>query len=317
MHKPVLLQSILGILREVKITNFLDATVGYFGHAAGILHSFPDIQHYIGIDRDPEAIEYCKKVRKNYAKNRITLIHSEFSKIPTILDSLQIEKVSAMLFDFGVSSPQFDDAKRGFSIKENGPLDMRMDPTNPGMTATEIVAQFSEKELSDIFFKFGEEKMSRRIAAEIIKYREKAEIKTTRQLQAIIENVKKPGKRKKIHVATKCFQALRIFVNDELTEIEKALVNSISRLQDNGLCLCISFHSLEDRIVKHKFKFWQTDCVCPRAFPVCRCEKRSSGKMLTTKPFKASAEELQENPRARSSRLRVFRKKENEESIAE
>ncbi len=307
-HVPVLLDEVLEYLNIKENGIYVDGTLGGAGHSVAILKKL-NKGILIGVDRDKEALEASdKKLKQN--KNVYTkyiLVHNKYENIKEILNELNIDKVDGVLLDLGVSSYQLDMQKRGFSYKEDGPLDMRMDQTQ-SKTAEEIINLYSEEDLANIIFKYGEERYSRRIAEAIVIYRKNKSIKTTKELTQIIESVvpfnKKEGNRSK-----RTFQALRIETNDELKELGKTIEDAISCLNNNGRLLIITFHSLEDRIVKQKFIELEGRCTCSKDLPICVCNPISHGEIITKKVIIPTKEEMEQNTRSHSAKLRVFEKK--------
>ncbi len=306
-HTPVLLDEVLEYLDPKSGGIYIDGTLGLGGHTKEILkRSGPD-GRVIGIDRDPDAIEIAKERLCEFGK-RVEFIHGSFSEMGRIAKDLGIREVDGILLDLGVSSLQIDTGERGFSFLKNAPLDMRMDSTG-GITAADIVNSYPLEGLQKLLWEFGEEGYSRRIAREIVKTREAARIETTGELARIVErSIPRKDWPEKIHPATKTFQAMRIAVNDELGSLEHGLNDGIVLLKAGGRFCVISFHSLEDRIVKNSFRNWETPCVCPPSLPVCRCGKIKMARVLTKKGVKSSENEVRANPRARSARLRVAEK---------
>ncbi len=282
-----------------------DCTLGGSGHALQIIKAIQPAGKLIGIDRDIDAIENAEKVLKPFSGSFV-LFHESFSALPDILQSMNIAGVDGILLDLGLSLHQLKNGKRGFSFKRDEPLDMRMD-TRQSLTAADIVNSFSEKELADIFFRYGEERMSRRIAKHIVAARDKAPFTSSRKLALVIEKAVpvKIAHGSKIHPATRVFQALRIVVNKELEQLENFMDKVPAMLNRGGRLCVISFHSLEDRIVKQKIRSFENGCTCPRDFPECVCGFKPSLKSVSKKPFKPSAKEILENPMSRSARLRV------------
>ncbi|MFW5976483.1 MAG: 16S rRNA (cytosine(1402)-N(4))-methyltransferase RsmH [Bacillota bacterium] len=305
-HKPVLLKETIEYLNCRKNGIYVDGTVGRGGHTRAILNKINKDGLVIGIDRDKKAIQEVKKEFDTY--NNCIFIKGNFVNLPEILKNLDIKKVEGMIFDLGVSSPQLDDPERGFSYRNEGPLDMRMD-RDQSLTAGYIVNNYPKDKLTKIIQKYGEEKWASRIAEFIIKNRKRENIETTKDLVSIIKDaIPASARRKGGHPARKTFQALRIATNNELTQLENMVNKVIDLLSPGGRICIISFHSLEDRIVKHTFRQLQKDCVCPPDFPECICDKESKIKVITRKPVQASKEELESNPRARSAKLRVAEK---------
>jgi 16S rRNA (cytosine1402-N4)-methyltransferase len=286
----------------------VDCTLGGSGHAIATIRAILPEGRLIGIDQDLDAINHARQVLHPFKEN-VLLCHSNFSDLPRILNENNIAGVNSILLDLGFSLNQLRNGKRGFSFNQNEPLDMRMDIRND-LTAFEIVNSFSEKELTDIFFKFGEEKFSRRIAKHIVKTREKNPIQTSVQLaQAIAQAI--PDKfiySQRIHPATRVFQALRIAVNRELEQLERFMEAVPSLLLKGGRLCVISFHSLEDRIVKQALRRYESGCTCPKDLPVCLCGFVPQMKSVFRKALIPTKTEIDANPMARSSRLRVAEK---------
>lgn len=305
-HTPVLFDKALELLNINPDKNYIDATIGRGGHAAGILEKLERGEgRLIGIDKDKKAIEYCKN---NLPDGKLKLYHSSYTRIPEIIKSEQIDSVAGVLFDLGVSSPQLDNADRGFSYRQEAYLDMRMN-RDQELTAAEIINNSSRQELERIIKKYGEERWAARIVDFIVKRREKEKITTTKQLVNLIKDaIPASARRKGGHPARRTFQAIRIATNRELDELEEVLDSIPGFLEKNGRICVISFHSLEDRIVKNKFKEHAKECVCPPDFPICGCDKVKQLKILTKTPLRAESEEKSENPRARSAKLRAAEK---------
>ncbi|MBQ7200937.1 MAG: 16S rRNA (cytosine(1402)-N(4))-methyltransferase RsmH [Eubacterium sp.] len=305
-HVPVLLrQTIEGLdIKEDGI--YVDGTLGGAGHSSEILKRLGKDGRLIGIDQDEDAIEAASA--KIGSDERVTIVKSNFVRIKEVLGELGIDKVDGILLDIGVSSHQFDDRERGFSYHEDAPLDMRMDRSG-GMTAADIVNTYPEDKLKEIIFNYGEERFAPAIAKNIVKTREKAEIRTTGELVDIIRaSMPEREKNKRGHPARKTFQALRIECNHELDVLEQVLGDAMDVLASDGRLCVITFHSLEDRIVKKAYVKAENPCICPPDFPVCTCGRKPVGKADPHKPLVAGDDELAENPRARSAKLRVFRK---------
>ncbi len=303
-HIPVLLNETLDHLNCKKNGIYVDATLGHGNHALNILKKYPEIKMLIGIDQDTEAINRSKNKLKQYA-NKTTLLHGNFNSLNTILEESGIQNIDGILFDLGVSTAQLIDPSRGFSFKSEGPLDMRMDKNTPH-NAEDLLIKLSTGELDDIFHNYGEERWAKRIAIRIKEHLKEKSIKTTRELADIVySSIPKKFHPKKIHPATKTFQALRIAVNDELNSIDQGLDSALGVLNKGGRICVISFHSLEDRIVKNRFKDWATECICHKSIPVCVCSKKSTAKIITKRPVCPSEKEIGENPRSRSAKLRV------------
>ncbi len=299
-HISVLLNETIDSLNIKPDGIYVDGTVGGAGHSYEIAKRLSGGQ-LICLDQDPDAVKVATERLKGLPAK---VVKSNFSQMTEVLRKLGIEKVDGILLDLGVSSYQLDTAERGFSYHKDARLDMRM--SQSGISAEDIVNDFSETELSDIFFRFGEEKFSRKIAAKIVKERENARITTTTQLAEIIANAYPASARRDGHPARKCFQAIRIAVNGELDRLNEAMDKAFELLNKDGVLSIITFHSLEDRMVKQRFKEFCTGCTCPPDFPVCVCGKTPKGHLLTRKPIEPTETELQENPRSRSAKLRVI-----------
>jgi 16S rRNA (cytosine1402-N4)-methyltransferase len=301
-HLPVLYQEILTAIQPKSPGKYVDCTLGAGGHASGILEvSSPDGQ-LLGFDLDPAAIAIASQRLKNYAA-RITLVRASYTGLRDQLKRLNWEAVQGVLLDLGVSSMQFDRPERGFSFREDAPLDMRFNP-DQGRSAADLANNLGESELADILWRYGEERLSRRIARVIVANRP---VNTTRQLADLVKHEYR-GKGGHIHPATRTFQALRIAVNGELEALEEVLPQAVEALAPGGRLAIISFHSLEDRIVKQYFQRESQDCICPPEQPLCTCGHRASLKVITKHPLTASGSELEHNERARSAKLRVAEK---------
>ena len=299
-HKSVLLNECIEALDIKPNGIYVDGTAGGAGHSSEIAKRLKDGILY-ALDRDPDAVKVAtERLRELPAK----VIQTNFKDMKEVLQAEGVEKVDGILLDLGVSSYQLDTAERGFSYHKDAPLDMRM--SKSGISAKEIVNNFTEKELSDIFYRFGEEKFSSRIASKIAAARKEKEIETTLELADIISSAVPAKAKRDGHPARKCFQALRIAVNGELDALAEALDKCFDMLAKDGVLAIITFHSLEDRMVKLKYKEYCTGCTCPPDFPVCVCGKTPAGRLLTKKPIEASQKELDENPRSRSAKLRVI-----------
>ena len=279
---------------------------GGAGHSEEIIKRLSENGLLIGIDRDEEALRAAKKRLEKY-KN-VKYIHGNHDEIYTILSSINIEKVDGILLDLGVSSYQLDEVNRGFSYIGNSKLDMRMDKTQK-LTAEDVVNEYSEERLADIIYKYGEEKFSKLIAKNICKQRINKKIETTEQLVEIIKNSIPKSKQNDGHPAKRTFQAIRIEVNNELEPLYNTVLNSIKLLKEKGRLAVITFHSLEDRIVKEAFIEAEGRCTCPKDLPYCVCNYKSYGKILTKKPILPNLEEQTENSRSKSAKLRIFEKK--------
>ena len=305
-HRPVLLDECLEALNIRPDGIYIDGTLGRAGHSLEIARRLTT-GRLISIDRDETAIEAAKERLKDYM-DHVTLVHSNFDRVGEILEELHIHGVDGMLFDLGVSSPQLDEAQRGFSYMNDAPLDMRMDRT-AYLTARHVVNEWSYEELRRILFDFGEERYAPAVARGICRARESAPIETTAQLVDIIKSSMPPAAlREKQHPAKRSFQAIRIAVNGELDALPPMLEAAAEVLNVGGRLAVISFHSLEDRIIKKTMQELATGCTCPSNFPVCVCGKRPQVDILTKKPILPSEHELIVNPRSRSAKLRVCAK---------
>ena len=302
-HVSVLLAECIENLNIRSDGIYVDGTLGLGGHSYEIASRLRE-GRLIGIDRDPSAIERAGK-RLEPFRDRITLVHGNFGDVAQILDELGIAGVDGMLFDLGVSSPQLDEAERGFSYMLEAPLDMRMDST-AALSAYEVVNTWSEERLNRILWDYGEERYARRITAAILVAREKAPIQSTAELVEIIRGAMPAAAlREKQHPAKRSFQAIRIAVNDELGEVERMMETAPDKLNPGGRLCVISFHSLEDRIVKTGIARRENGCTCPREAPVCTCGFVRTLRSVSRKPILPSEEEIERNPRSRSAKLRV------------
>ena len=303
-HISVLLNECIDNLNIRPDGIYVDGTMGGGGHSLEIAKRLTT-GRLICIDQDPNAHEAAGKRLAEY-KDRITFVRDNFGNIADILDSLGIEKIDGMLLDIGVSSHQLDEAERGFSYQQDAPLDMRMNPDRP-FSAYDVVNGYDEDELDRVIFTYGEERWARRIAQFIVKERENKPIETTGELVDIIKKAVPKGARKDgPHPAKRTFQAIRIEVNGELEVLQRAIDDVAARLAVGGRLCIITFHSLEDRIVKEAFRKQENPCICPPQFPVCVCGKKPLGRVITRKPILPSKEELEEIPRSRSAKLRVL-----------
>jgi len=303
LHKPVLLKECIEGLNIKPEGIYLDGTLGRAGHSLEIVKRLSS-GRLIAIDRDMTAIEESRKTLEPFM-DRVTLVHGNFRDLKSILDGLNIDRVDGMLFDLGVSSPQLDDKERGFSYMADAPLDMRMDKGET-LSAYEVVNGWDEQRLRKILFEYGEERYAARIAEAIVKRRQRKPIETTLELVEIIKSAMPAAAlREKQHPAKRSFQAIRIAVNDELGSISDMLSDAVDRLRAGGRLAVISFHSLEDRLVKNAMQSGEKGCTCPKDFPVCVCGFKPKLKVITRKPITASEEEIRENPRARSAKLRI------------
>jgi 16S rRNA (cytosine1402-N4)-methyltransferase len=302
-HVPVLLEEVLEGLRVRQGGVYLDGTLGAGGHAAEILARCPSAM-VLGLDLDPAALKVAS-AKLSVFGDRVRLIHGDFRDLAEILQSNGIREVDGIVLDLGVSSMQLDLPARGFSFMSNGPLDMRMDQTS-GYTASQIVNNWEQKALARLLARYGEEKRARHIAAAIVRERDGEPIVTTEQLARIVADVPGMGRVRKIHPATRTFQALRIEVNGELEALKRAIPEGITHLAEGGRMAVISFHSLEDRIVKKGFRDQENPCRCPRDLHECRCGRVATGRVITRKPILPSEGEINANPRSRSAKLRIF-----------
>jgi len=305
-HKPVLLDACIQALNIRPDGIYVDGTLGRAGHSREIAGRLTT-GRLICIDRDQAAIDAAQDRLAPWLA-RVTLIHSNFSELKEVLSRCGVSGADGMLFDLGVSSPQLDDASRGFSYMQDAPLDMRMDTSAP-LSAADIVNTWSQEELRRILFEYGEERYAPAIARAIVRARETAPVKTTLELVEIIKSAMPPAAlREKQHPAKRSFQAIRIAVNGELEELPPMLRAAAQRLHPGGRLAVISFHSLEDRIIKKTMQEMATGCTCPPNFPVCVCGKKPQMKLVSRKPIVATEAELTYNPRARSAKLRVAEK---------
>ena len=305
-HISVLLEECLEGLNIKPEGIYVDGTLGGAGHSSHIVQRLTT-GRLIGIDRDPVALEASGKRLEPY-KDRVTLVHSNFCEMKQVMEDLGITGVDGILLDLGVSSPQLDDGERGFSYMTDAPLDMRMNSQDK-LSAYEVVNTWSQEELKRILFEYGEERYAPRIASAICRRREEKSIETTLELVDVIRSAMPPqALREKQHPAKRSFQAIRIAVNDELGSVEKAMRDAIPLLNPGGRLAVITFHSLEDRIVKNAMAEAAKGCTCPPNFPVCVCGKKPIVKLISRKPIVATEEELEVNPRSRSAKLRVCEK---------
>ena len=302
-HLPVLYHQIITALRPTNTGKYLDATVGAGGHARGILDASSPCGELLGMDIDKQALAIADQRLKNF-RDRYTLVQASYIHLLDAMQDIGWKEVNGIVIDLGLSSMQLDTPERGFSFRLEGPLDMRFDPER-GISAADLVNQSSEKDLADLIWQYGEEKQSRRIAHAIVAARP---VNTTNRLAEIIASAVK-GKRGKTHPATRTFQALRIAVNQELKSVETFLPRAVEALAPGGRLAVISFHSLEDRIVKQYFMQESKDCLCPPEQPICTCNHKAILERVTRHSIVADEREMAENPRARSARLRVVEKK--------
>ena len=299
VHKSVLFDEAIKALDLNENKIIVDGTAGGGGHSGEIAKT---AKRVISIDQDPDAIAVLNERLGD--KENVTIVHDNYSNIKNIISNLDIDKIDGLLLDLGVSSFQLDTAERGFSFHKDAPLDMRM--SKSGLSAYDVVNNYDERQLADIIYRYGEEKFSRRIAENIVKARAEKTIETTFELVDIIKSSMPQKAMRDAHPARRTFQAIRIEVNAELDVLKSTLEDAFDILAPGGRIAIITFHSLEDRIVKEQFAKWCQGCTCPKEFPVCVCGKKPKGK--TFKSISPSKEELEENPRARSSRLRILEK---------
>lgn len=305
-HVSVLLEECIEALAIKENGIYIDCTLGGAGHSSEILKNLSEKGRLIGIDQDINAINAAKV--KLCGKENVTYVHNNFHNLDNIIKTLNLNGVDGILMDLGVSSHQLDVAERGFSYMNDAPLDMRMNRDNE-FSAYEIINSYSREEISKIINDYGEEKFAWSIAGRIVIAREIKKIETTLELVDIIKSaIPAKFRREGPHPAKRTFQAIRIAVNNELGILDKAIRDGINNLNPGGRIAIITFHSLEDRIVKHIFKDEENPCVCPKSFPICNCGKKSIIKIITKKPIEASMEELEINPRSRSAKLRIAEK---------
>lgn len=307
-HISVLFEETLEGLKVKPDGIYVDGTMGGAGHGRAICERLSDKGRYIGIDQDEAAI-LTGTERLSPFKDRVTIVRSNYADMVSVVHKLGIEKVDGILLDLGVSSYQLDTAERGFSYREDAPLDMRMDQRQQ-MTAKDIVNGYSEMDLYRIIKEYGEDRFAKNIAKHIVKEREQAPVETTGQLAEIIKHAI-PAKIRATggHPAKRTFQAIRIELNRELSVLEDSLNDMIELLNPGGRICIITFHSLEDRIVKNSFRKNENPCICPPGFPVCTCGKVSKGRVITRKPILPGEKELEENLRSKSAKLRIFERK--------
>lgn len=306
-HYPVLYNEVITLLNIKDGGTYLDGTMGGAGHAAAILEHCAPKGRLLALDRDAEAIKVGTERLAVYG-GRAIIVQANFADLAEQARSFAPAGLNGVLLDIGCSSPQLDDGKRGFSYMHDGPLDMRMDRRQT-VTAADICNTYSAEQLTEIFYTFGEEKWAKRIAEFIVAGRQKKPLAGTLELVTLIKQAVPVGARDKDqHPAKRIFQALRIAVNDELGALNRGLEGAVSVLKPGGRLAVITFHSLEDRIVKEKFRYFAADCVCPPHQPICTCGKLVTAKIITRKPILPSARELNENPRSRSAKLRVCEK---------
>jgi len=306
-HRPVLLRETIELLAAERGGLFVDCTVGLGGHSEAILETSRDAK-VLGIDRDDEALELARKRLARFG-SRFWAVHADFRDITRVLAIAEVKQARGILADLGISSLQLDSPARGFSFRHDAPLDMRMDASAGVETAAELLGRLSEVEIAQIIFEYGEERRSRRIARWIVEKREQGTpIETTRDLASLVERAVGFGKQRRIHPATRTFQALRIAVNSELENLDRFVTDAVDLLEPDGRLAVISFHSLEDRIIKRTLGKLSGRCQCPPRLPTCTCGARKTVEILTRRPIVADEEEIAANPRSRSAKLRACRK---------
>lgn len=307
VHRSVLLDETIAYFENIDDGTIIDATLGMGGHAEALLVAHSNV-NVLGLDQDSAAIAIAAKRLEPFGK-RVKIVKSNFSEISSVVKSEGVYRVKGVLADLGVSSLQLDSESRGFSFRFDAPLDMRMDPDSDDPTAAELLATKDEEEIANIIYQYGEERASRKIARWIVERRKRGEpVQTTKQLADLVASALRKGPKEKTHPATRTFQALRIAVNREIAILEKFLIESIDLLNEDGLFAVITFHSLEDRIVKQTFQKMSGKCFCPPRMPQCMCGAVKKVEVLTRKPVSPSDEEIAVNPRSRSAKLRVVRK---------
>ena len=305
-HVSVLLNECLEGLNIKENGIYVDGTLGGAGHSSEILKRLSNEGRLIGIDQDTDALKAAKERLKDYSN--VTFVHSNFSNIENVLDNLNIDGVDGILMDLGVSSYQLDEGERGFSYMKDAPLDMRMNREND-FSAYNVVNEYSEEDLYRIIRDYGEEKFAKRIASFIVENRQEKNIETTLELVEIIKNaIPAKARREGPHPAKRTFQAIRIEVNSELSILNKTIEDGVEKLNKGGRMAIITFHSLEDRIVKNKFRDLAVSCRCPKEFPVCVCGEKAKVKIISRKAIEPTKEEVEVNPRSRSAKLRVIEK---------
>ena len=306
-HVPIMVEDVLRLLEPARGGIFVDGTLGGGGHAEAVLSALPESGRLYGIDRDDDALRAASERLSRFG-DRFTAIKGNFFDMKDLLRAHGVEKADGILLDLGVSSYQLDAAERGFSYKAEAPLDMRMDQTAP-LTARDVVNSWSEEALRRIFYEYGEEKFSQKIARRIVEEREKRPIETTTELAALIKGaIPAKFRNEPQHPARRCFQAIRIAVNGELDGLSDAIQSAHDLLNPDGRLVVLTFHSLEDRIVKNAFRAFENPCTCPKSAPVCVCGRKPSATVLTRHPVVASEQEQQENSRATSAKLRAIRR---------
>ena len=309
-HEPVMLNECIQALMIKPDGIYVDGTLGGAGHSLEIVKRLSTKGRLIGIDKDTEALEAASRKLKDY--QNVTYIHGNHDDIKSILQEQRIEEVDGILLDLGVSSYQLDEKARGFSYMGDNPLDMRMDASN-GITAKDIINQYSEEKLAKIFWEYGEEKFSKQIAKNICNMRKQKEITTTKELVEIIERSIPKSKQKDGHPAKRTFQAIRIEVNNEIEPLYQTIISSVHCLKKHGRLVVITFHSLEDRAVKNAMLDLQGKCTCPSDLPYCICGYETWGKVINKKPIIATLEEQERNSRSKSAKVRIFERLDKED----
>ncbi len=305
LHRPVMVEEVVGHLVQDPEGVYIDGTLGGGGHAEAILKRLSSKGKVIGIDWDEDAIEVARRRLSAYQSRQLFIVRANFVEMDEVVKDLGVDGVSGILLDLGLSSIHLEKEGRGFSFLRDEPLDMRMDRRNP-LTAARLVNEASEEELARIFVEYGEERWARRIARAICERRRQGRIGTTRELTEIVSSaIPRRYHPKRVHPATKVFQALRIAVNDELKNLRMAIEKGVDLLVRGGRFCIISFHSLEDRVVKEMFRSFERGCICPPDIPRCQCGRVPKLRIVTKRPIRPSPEEVESNPRARSGRLRV------------
>ncbi len=308
LHESVLSDETIHYLDVVENGTYVDATLGLGGHTEKILEVNESVR-VIGIDQDSEAIRLTRK-RLKYFAGRIKFAHANFSDLSEVLSDLNVTEIDGIIADLGVSSLQLDSESRGFSFRFDAPLDMRMNPDSEVETAADLLRLLKEEEIANLIYELGEERFSRRIARRIVERRNRGDaVKTTKDLANLVERAVPRKRNRKIHPATKTFQALRIAVNGELEILADFIREGVELLKTGGRLVVITFHSLEDRIVKRTMQSLAGRCFCPPKFPTCVCGKSETGEILTKKPVTPQEEEKDRNPRSRSAKLRAIQKK--------
>ena len=305
-HKPVMLEQCINGLNIKKDGIYVDGTLGGAGHSKEILKRLSNKGLLIGIDRDEDALNAAKENLKEF--QNVIYVHNNHDNIKEILEELKIDNVDGILLDLGVSSYQLDERNRGFSYLGENELDMRMDKSQK-LTAKEVVNEYKEEDLANVIYEYGEERFSRQIAKNICRYRKEKEIKTTKELVDIIEKSIPKKFQNDGHPAKRTFQAIRIEVNNEIKPLYSTVLNSIDCLKPGGRLVIITFHSLEDRAVKNAYIEAKGKCTCPKDLPYCVCGAKSLGEIITKKPIIATDEEIKENSRSKSAKLRIFERK--------